>query len=108
MTQFENGPAKGTTLMLKKSPRFLRVTEENGKFDALDQPTDTPSPTEKIYVYERVGDPGAVHINAKKGGGFYSMATYRYFENQPTDEYMRDAAKWEYWRNYAEGYFEEV
>lgn len=47
MTTFIDGPAKGQTLMLRRNPVYLIVTEENGKFDALDQLEDAPKPTEK-------------------------------------------------------------
>lgn len=44
MSNFIDGPAKGVHLSLRRSPMFLRaVCEPNGKWDALDQLTDTPA-----------------------------------------------------------------
>ena len=37
MTTFQDGPAKGMTLMLKRTPVYLRVVCSLGKVDALDQ-----------------------------------------------------------------------
>ncbi|RJP48772.1 MAG: hypothetical protein C4586_08655 [Anaerolineaceae bacterium] len=99
MTHFEDGPAKGETLMLKRSPIFLRVVEVNGQWDALDQLDDEPAPHEKIYAYERIGEPGMVHINAGRKGnsGWYPMAAYRFITDQPTDSAMLDSEAWRQW-----------
>jgi len=98
MTSFEDGPAKGQHLMLKRAARFLRVVEANGKWDALDQPTDTPQPKEKLYAYEITSKPGMCHINAGRGGsGFYPIATYRLVKTQPADAEMRTAEAWSRW-----------
>lgn len=98
MTTFENGPAKGNGLALKSAPLFLRVTEAGGKFDALDLPTDTPRPEGKLHAYVRIGEPGSCHMNFGGGrGGFYTLARYFYVPNQPSDEVMRDASKWQQW-----------
>jgi len=51
MTTFEDGPAKGQHLSLQRAPKFLRVVEDGGKWDALDQPTDEPRPGETLYAY---------------------------------------------------------
>lgn len=102
MTKFNGGPANGQTLMLKRAPKFLRVTlkTERGKpkFDALDQPNDTPEATERIFAYEQFGEVGSAHINmGRKGGGFYTLADYRFVPDQPTDAEMRNSVKWEKW-----------
>lgn len=99
MTHFEDGPAKGQTLMLKRAPHFLRVVETDGTWDALDQLDDQPEPQEKIYAYRRVGKPGMVHINTgrKNHGGFFSMAAYRFYSEQPADSQMRDSEQWQQW-----------
>ncbi len=99
MTHFEDGPAKGQTLMLKRAPQFLRVVEANGKWDALDQLDDKPEPQEKIYAYKRVGKPGMIHINMgrKNHGGFFPMAEYRFCSEQPPDCGMRDKERWQWW-----------
>lgn len=96
MTTFIDGPAAGKTLLLKRSPRFLRVVESNGIFDALDQPTDTPSPNETLYAYRLNADHGTVHINrGRHGSGFYAMADYKLVALQPTDSVMRHGDTWE-------------
>lgn len=98
MTTFEDGPAKGQRLMLKRAAHFLRVVEANGKWDALDQPTDTPQPGEKLFAYEITGKPGMVHLNCGGGrGGSYPIATYRFLKEQPSDAEMRDAQAWGRW-----------
>lgn len=98
MTTFQDGPAKGQTLMLKRAARFLRVVEADGKFDAIDQPDDKPAPNEKLYAYTVVGEVGHCHIRAGRGrGGFYPIATYKLVESQPTDAEMRDIASWHAW-----------
>ncbi len=99
MTHFEDGPAKGQTLMLKRTPFFLRVVEADGKWDALDQLNDRPLPEEKIYVYKRTGKPGMVHLNMgrKNHGGLFPMATYRVIDQQPRDADMRDNERWQRW-----------
>lgn len=100
MTRFQDGPAKGQNLMLHRSPKFLRVTEEEGVFDALDEPNDIPRPAEKLYAYERVKNEGMVHINrGRKGGGFYPVSEYRMIANQPSEEVMRSNVAWNDWIN---------
>lgn len=98
MTFFQKGPADGQKLLLKRAAKFLRVTEEAGKWDALDQLEDTPRPAEKLHAYQIIGTPGSCHINMGRGrGGFYIVATYQFCEQQPTDEQMRDNKLWREW-----------
>jgi len=101
MTTFIDGPAAGQPLMLRRAARFIRVVESDGKWDALDQPEDTPKPDEKIYAYEVRGEVGSCHIQMrgkyKGGGGFYPIASYGFVEKQPDDATMRDTAKWRQW-----------
>lgn len=98
MTSFNDGPAKGNTLMLHRAAKFLRVTEEGGKFDALDQLDDRPKPTEKLHAYELAENLGGCHINARGGrGGFYPMVKYRYVDPQPSDAEMRTEDAWDKW-----------
>lgn len=99
MTTFEDGPAKGQHLMLRRAARFLRVTEVAGKFDALDQPHDTPLSDEKLYAYEITAKPGMCHIRSGKQGasGFYPIASYRFCSVQPTDKQMRSVMLWSEW-----------
>jgi hypothetical protein len=98
MTSFEDGPAKGQRLMLKRAVRFLRVVEAGGKWDALDQPSDKPDPRETLYAYEIASQQGQCHIRTiGGGGGFYPINTYRFVTQQPTDAQMRDSQAWHDW-----------
>lgn len=85
--------------MLQRSPVFLRVTEQAGEFDALDQIEDAPRPSERLYCYRRVGAPGRCHIlhREKKKSGWYSVGTYELVDPQPSDEQMRDREAWRKW-----------
>jgi hypothetical protein len=98
MTTFEDGPAKGQTLMLKRAAVFLRVVESNGTWDALDQLDDTPKPEEKIYAYQIIGKPGMMHLNRGGGrSGWYAIASYRLISPQPSDTEMRSTDAWWDW-----------
>ena len=100
MTTFLDGPAKGQTLMLRRCPVFLRVVESGGKWDALDQPSDTPRSGETLYAYSLVGRPGVCyHINCgrKGGGGTYPISEYRLVENQPATAEMASTEDWRAW-----------
>lgn len=101
MTEFQDGPAQGHHLLLKRAPLYLRVVSGSGDWDALDQLADTPDDQETIYAYERVGKAGNCHL--RYGGrdrhlsGFYVMASYRLVSEQPSDAEMRDTAAWRAW-----------
>lgn len=103
MTSFTNGPAQGHSLMLKRAPIFLRVVEDNaGKFDALDQPEDTPRPGEKLYAYRIREIPGMCHMSMRgargqRTGGFYTIASYELCEEQPHQDFMANADQWGAW-----------
>lgn len=99
MTTFHDGPADGRTLMLKRAPRFLRVVQSRtGTLDALDALDDKPAPDETIYAYEITGTPTSIHIRARGNtGGFYTVADYRFYPNQPEDAEMRGAEQWQAW-----------
>lgn len=62
MTTFKDGPAEGRTLLLRRAPTLLRVVQEDGEFDALDQLNDEPGPRESIYCYFLVENRGSVHL----------------------------------------------
>ena len=98
MTSFLDGPAKGQTLMLKRCARFLRVTDANGKWDALDAWEDSPRPEEKLYCYALHGKPGGAFIDGTGIRGFYAIAEYQFVEPQPDESTMRDDTKWHLWR----------
>lgn len=104
MTKFTNGPAAGVVLSLRRAPLFLRVTKERYSdkplWDALDQLSDEPKPSEDLIAYARTSFDGHVHIRRDRkagGSGFFAMATYALVEQQPDDATMRDAAKWREW-----------
>lgn len=97
MTSFSDGPAAGQTLLLKRAPRFLRVTFNGSKWDALDQLADRPEPHEELFAYERSEYRGTCHMRFARGGGFYCMAEYKLVPEQPTDAEMRSQSKWEKW-----------
>jgi hypothetical protein len=77
MTTFLDGPAKGQRLMLKHSPKDLRVVEKEGQWDALDSPNDEPRSGETVHHYRLRTIKGTAHINTGRGrGGFYPIAEY--------------------------------
>jgi len=85
MSKFLDGPASGTTLMLRRAPIMLRaVCGPNGEWDALDQLDDDPKADERIVVYVMVGVPMNFHVCARrsKGSGFYSAGDYRVLADQ--------------------------
>lgn len=98
MTKFQDGPAKGKTLMLKRSPIFLRVVTVRDSVDALDQPDDRPRKGEVCFAYILTGKPGSCHIKAAKGrSGFYPIAEYRLAPSQPNQRVMHDDGLWSVW-----------
>jgi hypothetical protein len=106
MTTFQQGPAHGKTLMIRRVPFFLRVVVKvvtNGlEIDALDQIEDTPKADEQIHVYLRQPDakPNQIHLKSSKKGasGWFARGTYKLSPVQPAhDEYMRDAGLWQTW-----------
>src|SRR4051812_34526056 len=99
MTTFEDGPAKGQTLMLQRAPLFLRVVvDPSGKVDALDQLTDTPASNEKIFAYVLTAEPGRFHIYKRaRGSGWYAIGSYKQVFPQPTESVMRNNASWRDW-----------
>lgn len=103
MTTFVDGPAKGRTLMLKRSPKYLRVTEAAGKqeFDALDQVNDKPEITEHLYAYVVSKTLGTAHLKmggkSKSASGFYPIVEYSFLPVQPTDAIMRSNERWQEW-----------
>lgn len=98
MTRFEDGPAKGQVLCLKRAPFFLRVVcAADGKWDALDQPDDEPRADETIHVYKLKGTPGFCHVNrGRNGSGWYAVATYVQTLVQPGDA-VRKICDWVDW-----------
>jgi hypothetical protein len=101
MTTFEDGPAFGQTLLLRRAPFFLRVTfSPERKWDALDQLKDQPEPEETITVYRKVRESGWVHLCGRGRGavsGRFVIAVYRLHGEQPADETARSIREWRKW-----------
>lgn len=104
MTRFIDGPAKGTTLFLRRAPHYLRVVQgpdgptAPGTIDALDQLDDTPRASETVTAYEMVGGPSHMHVNrGRLGCAWYRGGEYRMVAEQPDDATLRDAARWRAW-----------
>lgn len=100
MTTFESGPAEGHMLMLRRTPRFLRVVVAPGnKIDALDQLDDNPAPNERIHVYVVIESLGMIHISRRprSQSGTYASARYRHVEPQPADHEIRETEAWRDW-----------
>jgi len=98
MTTFKDGPAHGTTLLLRRTPVLLRIVIDNeGKVDALDQISDQPADDEICHLYVLREERGRVHLNAGKASGCYGFSTYQYQSQQPDQETLRDQAKWQEW-----------
>jgi hypothetical protein len=103
MTRFLDGPAKGTTLFLRRAPVYLRAVQSAdgsthaGAWDALDQLDDEPRSDERIVVYRLDGEPTWCHINRRGGGGIYRGGSYRVVVPQPADEAVRSNIHWRQW-----------
>lgn len=98
MTTFEDGPAAGQTLMLRRHPVFLRVVvDAAGKWDALDQLADRPALDEEVHVYRLVETGGMVCIRRKVGGGCFKIGRYKLHDVQPPRPFGRVQSKWEQW-----------
>lgn len=112
MTKFQDGPAAGQLLELRRAPTFLRVVRDptyasaackrgRSEWDALDQLDDAPRPGEVLLAYRKVGDEGSMHLlgtrNGRRFGRWIVRATYRLCEAQPDDSVMRDTGRWRAW-----------
>lgn len=105
MTDFIDGPAMGKRLTLGGAPIMLQVVQgRDGKIDALDSPDDQPAPNEEVYLYIRVGPPGATGFidgrdpkTGRRTGGMFASATYRLWPDQPAAEVLRDTAAFRQW-----------
>jgi len=98
VTHFEDGPAKGQHLMLKRTPIYLRVVQSEGKWDALDMPEDDPRNGEVVHAYRLKERSGMCHVNMGSGkGGFYPIAIYRAVSPQPTVGEMANRSAWVKW-----------
>lgn len=95
MTKFLDGPAAGITLSIRRAPVFLRVVRDHaGRWDALDQLSDTPRYGETVHVYRKASNDGSVHL---RPGGWFQMATYRLHPEQPDVGTARSTNRWRAW-----------
>lgn len=98
MTTFIDGPAKGQHFMIRRTPIFVRVTEENGKWDILNDVGDSPRPTETPHAYVLTERPGMCCVRASGGrGGIFQSGVYRHCNPQPDEATMRDEKAWTAW-----------
>ena len=100
MLSLVDGPCKGT-FMVKRAPVFLRAVikkelDGSGETDVLDQPEDTPAADESVFVYQRFGGTGWVHIDGKGIHGTYVIATYKLMP-EADGQALRDNDKWQVW-----------
>lgn len=101
MLQLLDGPCKGT-FMVKRAPIFLRAVKTehlfaDNKTDVLDQLEDTPAADEKVFVYQRDGEAGAVHfLGSKDITGWYATGRYKHLTDVDGEQ-LRDNAKWREW-----------
>ena len=94
MTTFQDGPAKGMTLMLKRTPVYLRVVCSLGKVDTLDQLKDTPRDDESVHAYRMNGE---VRGSCSTTAGRFNIADYSLCDPQPSDATMRILSAWQDW-----------
>lgn len=97
MTTFIDGPAKGRTLLLRRSPKLLRVCVVGRDVDALDGLDDSPRQNERLVAYQRTAAFGRVFVDGRSFGGNYAVATYAMLPVQPADEVMRTNEAWKAW-----------
>ena len=109
MTKFLDGPAAGVHLALHRAPFFLRVVcNADNKWDALDQPGDTPTETERVYVYRVKKYLGTAHVNrGRHGSGFFPMVEYEYYPEQPPQSVFHSSPDWVIWTDARKSEFEE-
>lgn len=97
-----DGHCKGT-YMVRRAPLFLRAVKSmlltgQGECDILDQLEDTPEVNERVFVYQRQGEAGWVHLKMGKRqqSGFYALGQYKYLP-EVDGEKLRDNEKWRAW-----------
>lgn len=76
MTTFTDGPAKGKTLLLTRTPLYLRVVQNAaGDIDALNLVEDKPKRDEVCIAYHCDEFGGTVCVNlGRRTGGIYRCA----------------------------------
>lgn len=100
-----------TQLQLKRTPKYLRFTCHGCKtptrsWDALDQEDDTAADGEYLFAAV-LENRGSLHIdktvNGRRVAEWHGTAHYVPIAEQPTQELMRDNAKWRAWCMQREG-----
>src|SRR4051794_35138431 len=102
MTTFTDGPAAGVTLLIRRTPLFLRVVlNAKGKWDAIDQLSDRANYDEAVYAYRKTadeGDGGGAFICRGGGaGGYFQFAKYAFIAEQPPEDVLRYNSRWQAW-----------
>lgn len=104
MIMFQDGPAAGAVLDLRRAPVFLRVVidRNTNEVDALDRLEDRPALGEDVHVYRRIGKAETYHIKCSPpaASGWRSRAKYQLHDEQPADHVARDRKSWEEWTCY--------
>ena len=97
------GHGKGKLLDLKRTPKYLRFVfngSDWGTLDALDQLDDTPRPGEHM-IAAVIGESSNIHVdgmkNGRRCGWNVKIIDYDMIAVQPSQELMRDIAKWQAW-----------
>jgi len=103
--RFSDGPAQGVTFDLRRAPLLLRLVQGPVKWDALDQPEDTPEPDETVHVYRMVpGTFSPVYVcvrgRNKGAGGRWESGEYRHVPDAPVED-LRDNEAWRAWASRA-------
>jgi hypothetical protein len=99
MTRLLDGPGADLTFDLRLAPAYLRAVQSPLKWDALDQPDDTPAADEHVHVYRRLaGTWSQVHVRAatRAASGCWQAADYVYVPDAPV-ELLRDTLTWRVW-----------
>jgi len=100
MTRFSGGPADGVSLMLRRSPIYLRVCRAaDGTWDALDQLGDEPREGETLAAYRLVRDRGTMHVllARPRRGPWVRVAEYAVCPEQPEQAVMSSRGRWRAW-----------
>lgn len=86
MIAFIDGPAKGISLELARTPILLRVD-------------DVVKKGEQIVVYRLVGMPSSYHVSCRprSQSRWVHNATYQVVDPQPADDQVRSNAAWRRW-----------
>lgn len=103
MTRIADGPAKGQSFTLQRSPVFLRLVLKQQKWDALDLLDDEPATDEVPFAYRITGNPGSAFVDGrdpktgKRFGYRCAVAEYAFCNDQPSEATMRNNELWAAW-----------